>query len=179
MVVNLNPQNSSLEKPMHTGRKMTAVNGVDGAAIARVLVAVDGSEYAKKAINVAVMICKAVDAELIAFHAIPVPRYSFAAESGGTYPFPLTQYFASARKEAQGLVDDAVALAKKSGITAAGLVADPAYSIVEAIVQAASSHNIDLIVIGSRGLGGFKKLLIGSVSAAVVNHAHCSVLVVR
>jgi nucleotide-binding universal stress UspA family protein len=95
------------------------------------------------------------------------------------YPFPLTQYFASARKEAQGLVDDAVALAKKSGITAAGLVADPAYSIVEAIVQAASSHNIDLIVVGSRGLGGFKKLLIGSVSAAVVNHAHCSVLVVR
>ena len=158
---------------------MTAPNGRDGEAITRVLVAVDGSEYAKKAINAAVTLCKAVDAELIAFHAIPVPRHLFTEESGGMYPFPLTQYFASARKEAQGLVDDAVALAKKSGITATGLVADPGYSIVEAIVQAASSHNIDLIVVGSRWLGGFKKLLIGSVSAAVVNHAHCSVLVVR
>ena len=164
---------------MSTETKMTTPNGKDGEAITRVLVAVDGSEYAKKAINAAVTLCKAVDAEMIAFHAIPVPRYSFTAESGGMYPFPLTQYFASARKEAQGLVDDAVAIAKKSGITATGLVADPACSIVEAIVQAASSHNIDLIVVGSRGLGGFKKLLIGSVSAAVVNHAHCSVLVVR
>jgi len=164
---------------MSTETKMTTPNGRDGEAITRVLVAVDGSEHAKKAIDAAVTLCKAVDAELIAFHAISVPRYSFTAESGGMHPFPLTQYFASARKEAQGLVDDAVALAKKSGITATGLVADPAYSIVEAIVQAASSQNIDLIVVGSRGLGGFKKLLIGSVSAAVVNHAHCSVLVVR
>jgi nucleotide-binding universal stress UspA family protein len=164
---------------MSTETKMTTPNGIDGAAITRILVAVDGSEYAKKAINAAVMLCKAVGAELIAFHAIPVPRYSFTAESGGMYPFPLAQYFASARKEAQGLVDDAVALAKKSGITATGLVADPTYSIVEAILQAASSHNIDLIVVGSRGLSGFKKLLVGSVSAAVVNHAHCSVLVVR
>jgi nucleotide-binding universal stress UspA family protein len=158
---------------------MTTPHGRDRAAITRVLVAVDGSEDAKKAMNVATTLCKAVDAELIAFHAIPVPRYSFMTESGGMYPIPLAQYFASARKEAQGLVDDAVALANKSGITATGLVADPTYSIVESILQASSSHNIDLIVVGSRGLSGFKKLLIGSVSAAVVNHAHCSVLVVR
>ena len=151
----------------------------EGHDFKRLLVAVDGSDYAKKAIKVAVTLCKAVNAELVAFHAIPVPRYSFTAEAGGMYPFPLNQYFASARKEAQGLVDDAVALAKNSGVQATGLVADPTYSIVEAIVQAAISHDIDLIVLGSRGLSGFKKLLIGSVSSAVVNHAHCSVLVVR
>ena len=108
-----------------------------------------------------------------------MPRYSFTAEAGGMYPFPLDQYFASARKEAQGLVDEAVTLATKSGVQATGLVAAPTYSIVEAIVQAAISHDIDLIVLGSRGLSGFKKLLIGSVSSAVVNHAHCSVLVAR
>ena len=145
----------------------------------RVLVAIDGSDYAKRATEVAVMLCKAINAELIAFHAIPVPRYSFTAEGGGMYPFPLNQYFASARKEAQGLVDDAVSLAKKNGVQATGVVADPTYSIVEAIVQAASSNDIDLIILGNRGLSGFKKLLIGSVSSAVVSHAHCSVLVVR
>jgi len=145
--------------------------------LTRVLVAVDGSEYSKRATEVAVVLCKAVNAQLVAFHAIPVPRYSFT-EAGGKY-FPLDQYFASARKEAQGLVEDAVTLAKDSGVQATGLVADPTYSIVEAIVQASVSHDIDLIVLGSRGLSGFKKLLIGSVSSAVVNHAHCSVLVVR
>jgi nucleotide-binding universal stress UspA family protein len=148
-------------------------------SLTRVLVAVDGSDYAKKATKVAVMICKAVNAELVVFHAIPVPRYSFTAEAGGIYTFPLTQYFESARKEAQGIVDDAVASAKKAAVRATGLVADPTYSIVESIIQAAASHSIDLIVLGSRGFSGFKKLLIGSVSSAVVNHAHCSVLVVR
>jgi nucleotide-binding universal stress UspA family protein len=37
----------------------------------------------------------------------------------------------------------------------------------------------DLIVIGSRGLSGMKRLLMGSVSESVVRHAHCPVLVVR
>ena len=147
--------------------------------LTRVLVAVDGSDYSIRATKVAVTLCKAVNAELVAFHAIPVPRYSFTAEAGGLHPFPLDQYFSSARKEAQGLVDDAVALAKNNGVQATGLVAAPTYSIVEAIVQAAISHDIDLIVLGNRGLSGFKKLLIGSVSSAVVSHAHCSVLVVR
>lgn len=159
-----------------TNTKMT----IDSTgAPTRVLVAVDGSNYSKKAVRVAVMLCRAVNAELIAFHAIPVPCYSFTSESAGMYPFPLNQYFASARKEAQGLVDEAVTLAKNTGIQATGLVGEPTYSIVEAVVQAAITRNIDLIVIGSRGLSGFKKLLIGSVSSAVVNHAHCSVLVVR
>lgn len=47
------------------------------------------------------------------------------------------------------------------------------------IIERAESDKADLIVLGSRGLGGFKRLLLGSVSDAVLHHAHCSVLVVR
>ena len=57
-------------------------------------------------------------------------------------------------------------------------IVDPA-SIVGAIVDYAERQNIDLIVIGSRGLSGFKKLLLGSTATGVVNYAHCPVLAVK
>lgn len=49
----------------------------------------------------------------------------------------------------------------------------------EVILTAAESWGADLIVLGSRGLGGFERLLLGSVSHAVVTHAQCSVKLVR
>jgi len=57
-------------------------------------------------------------------------------------------------------------------------IIDP-MSIVGAIVEYAERENIDLLVIGSRGLTGFKKLLIGSVASGVVTYAHCPVMVVK
>ena len=52
---------------------------------------------------------------------------------------------------------------------------DPA----EEIVRLANIHNVDLIVIGSRGLTGMKRIVLGSVSSQVVADAQCSVLVVK
>jgi len=49
----------------------------------------------------------------------------------------------------------------------------------ESIVQCAKQHSIDTIILGTRGLGWLKSLLLGSVSSYVLTHAHCSVLVVR
>jgi nucleotide-binding universal stress UspA family protein len=126
--------------------------------------------------NEQTVLCKAVNVELVRFLFTPVPRYSLT-EAGCMYPFLLGQYFVSARKEGQGLGGDAFAFAKNSGVHATSSA--PAYSIVEPIVQAGISHNIDLIVLGSKGPSGFKKLLISSVSSAVVNHAHCPVLVAK
>jgi nucleotide-binding universal stress UspA family protein len=57
-------------------------------------------------------------------------------------------------------------------------IVDPA-SVVGAIVDYAERENIDLIIIGSRGLSGFKKLLLGSTTSGVVTYAHCPVLVVK
>ena len=48
-----------------------------------------------------------------------------------------------------------------------------------AIVWLAQEMGTDLVVLGSRGLGGMSRALIGSVSDSVVRHAHCPVLVVR
>jgi len=52
-------------------------------------------------------------------------------------------------------------------------------SIVQAITDYASQEKVDLIVVGTKGLSGFKKLLIGSVSSGLFSHANQPVLVTR
>jgi len=52
-------------------------------------------------------------------------------------------------------------------------------SVVAAIVDYAEHEDVDLIVIGSRGRSGFKKLLLGSTASGVVTYAACPVLVVK
>ena len=47
------------------------------------------------------------------------------------------------------------------------------------IVEYAEEKNIDLIVVGTRGRSGFKKLLLGSIASSVVTYAHCPVMVVK
>ncbi|MDP9287129.1 MAG: universal stress protein [Thermoproteota archaeon] len=51
--------------------------------------------------------------------------------------------------------------------------------IVGVVVDYAEHEGVDLIVMGSRGLSGFKKLLLGSTASGVVTYAHCPVLVVN
>ena len=52
-------------------------------------------------------------------------------------------------------------------------------SITDSLISYVDSHEIDLIVMGSRGLGGFKKLLLGSVASGVSQHSKCPVLIVK
>ena len=52
-------------------------------------------------------------------------------------------------------------------------------SAASTIVDYAESKNVDLLIIGSRGRTGLKKMLVGSTASAVVKYAHCPVLVVR
>ncbi len=52
-------------------------------------------------------------------------------------------------------------------------------SITDVILEYSEKHAIDLIVMGSRGLGGFKKMLLGSVASGVSQHSKCPVLIVK
>lgn len=49
----------------------------------------------------------------------------------------------------------------------------------EVIIDIANQEQADLIVVGSRGLTGIQRFLLGSVSSRVSEHAHCSVMIVR
>jgi nucleotide-binding universal stress UspA family protein len=59
------------------------------------------------------------------------------------------------------------------------IIEDPISRVGSAIVDYAERENVDLIVIGSRGRRGFKKMLLGSVASYVVTYAYCPVMVVK
>ena len=50
---------------------------------------------------------------------------------------------------------------------------------MKSIVEYTEEHKIDLIVIGTKGLSGIKKMLLGSTASGVVTYAHCPVVVVK
>ena len=67
----------------------------------------------------------------------------------------------------------------KTNISVADRIIVSVSSIVGEIVGFADKEKIDLIILGTRGRTGFKKLLLGSVAEGVVTHSSCPVMVVR
>jgi nucleotide-binding universal stress UspA family protein len=148
----------------------------------RILVAVDGSENSKRAARIALELAVKFGAKLDVLHVVPKLTYEFTPLSLTRAAVPPTGYgqlYAEARKEAEKYVGDIVAEAHARGLVARGEVLEDKPSIVETIVDYSKSEEADLIVTGTRGRGGFKKLVIGSVSSGVVAHADCPVLVVK
>lgn len=89
------------------------------------------------------------------------------------------EYYGHHQKEARKLIERAVSSFEREGVKETREIVQARASVVETIVGYAARKDIDLIVVGSRGLGGFKGMLVGSVSSGVVTHAHCPVLVVK
>jgi len=157
---------------------------LDGTSILpkRILVPVDGSENAIRAAGVAIGYAEKFEAELLVLHVIPIPAHTLAEIEGGIGGLDSPesqQYFESARLKIKTIVDEVVKSAEAKSVKATGIIQKYSYSVAETIVDHAAKNNVDLIVIGTRGLTGLKKLLVGSVSSGILSHANCSVLIVR
>lgn len=138
----------------------------------KVSLAIDGSREAERASRVAVELADKIGSELHLIYVWPAPLY-YRPEHHG-YP---AQY-EKQREEAQGQLDD---LVERVGL-AGGVVAEAHLAVGppdKEIVATAEDIGASLIVMGSRGLGGLRRSLLGSVSESVMRHAHCPVLVVR
>jgi nucleotide-binding universal stress UspA family protein len=146
----------------------------------RILVTTDGSENAKRAVNAASSLAKQNGSELLIIHVVSeaIPA-QYSPIGINTPASDYTGYFKTIEQEGLKLVNEVVQKAKGEGINARGEVLRTISSTVESIVEVSEKEHVDLIVVGTRGLGGFKKLLLGSVSSGVVSHASCSVLIVR
>jgi len=145
----------------------------------KVMVATDGSDNAGRAVETAVKLAGHFKAELIIIHALKMTIPALYEPVGVTTPpIDYADYFDFLEKEGTKLVNLAVEHAKREGVHVTGRILKTTSSTVESIIQAASDEGVDLIVVGTRGLGGFRRLMLGSVSSGVVTHAHCNVLVV-
>lgn len=142
----------------------------------RVLLALDGSKPADAAAWIAVEISVATGSELHILRVLETEAYR---------PYPGPEFWEGweeelelAERHARSFLDDYARQLRAKGVK----VADVNLALGDAdteIVKFAEGMHADLIVMGSRGLGGIRRALIGSVSDSVVRHAHCPVLVAR
>jgi nucleotide-binding universal stress UspA family protein len=147
----------------------------------RILLAIDGSENSKRASRAAIALAKAFGSELRIIHVLPTLSYMSVgvAGIGSTIQDYYNQYYEISEKQGKHWIDDVLTAARLEGVKTDGEILRPTSSVVYALIQKAEKDNSDLIVIGTRGLGGFKKLLLGSVSSGVIGNSKCNVLIIR
>jgi nucleotide-binding universal stress UspA family protein len=144
------------------------------ASFPRITVAIDGSRTAAAALDVAIDLAQRYGSELQILAVAPLmPVYIPAAEPFVPSAVPETEVV-----RYRSFVDEAVKRAEAAGVKSVTGVADEGV-VVDEILAHLESNPTNLLVVGSRGLTAAKRLLLGSVSTALVNHAPCAVLVVR
>ena len=152
----------------------------------RILLATDGSGEAELATRTAVDLARMSDSELHVIHvmdAAPSPAliYPEATDPEGVeLPDPILQQDLARRAEQLGrqILDAEAERVRSVG----GTVAQTHLAMGDTpreIVHLAEDLEAGLVVMGSRGHGGIRRALMGSVSDSVVRHAHCPVLIVR
>jgi nucleotide-binding universal stress UspA family protein len=143
---------------------------------ARILAAIDGSERSMSAVDCAIQMTKKHNSQVIALHVIKIhiaTAYLLAPSD------TLRQLNNKDNQELIKWFEPIETKAKENNVKLKTEVVESIMSEVGAIVTYAERENVDLIVIGSRGRSGFKKMLLGSTASGVVTYATCPVLVVK
>ncbi|MGB0389453.1 MAG: universal stress protein [Ardenticatenaceae bacterium] len=138
----------------------------------KIMVPIDGSESAKRALDMAAGLANTYDAAITVAHVYQTLFH--LAPSEASYQARVEEYTASRAR----LLAEAQQQLHAQGvqnIKVTALYGSPA----TAIINTATKHNTDLIVMGTRGLSPIKGLLLGSVSERVIGAAPCPVLVVH
>ena len=141
-------------------------------AMGRIVVGVDGSAESKEALRWALAEARLRGGTVHALHAWLMP----VAFAGGAPPFALAEAHEELEQDARRLLDDT--LAEVAGD-------DPGVPLQREVVEGPAAQRLlraaagDLLVVGSRGRGGFAGLLLGSVSQQCAHHAPCPIVIVR
>jgi nucleotide-binding universal stress UspA family protein len=137
----------------------------------KIVVGVDGSERSKVALHWAWAVTRRTAGELVVVHAWQYPYAGWRSETSEAHH---AMRF-DAQRELEAMVATLEPEPADSGITIRAELVEE--NTVKALID--EGTGADLLVVGSRGRGGFKALLLGSVSRSVVQHAPCPVAVIR
>ncbi|MBK6293052.1 MAG: universal stress protein [Rhodoferax sp.] len=140
-----------------------------------ILVPVDGSPTAALAVDKAIGLARAFGSQVTVVFVID--PYPFAGV-GTDFSYGQTEYLSAATAEANAAVKSARQAFEAAGVPVATSVVE-AHAAWRGVVDAATSAQADLIVMGSHGRSGLEKLVLGSVAQHVLSHIHLPVLVVR
>jgi nucleotide-binding universal stress UspA family protein len=136
------------------------------------MVAIDGSEHSLKAAGYALDVAKSFNAQLFAVTVTYIPEsYHLKQEDILNKSSEMADSKAWLEKFSQA--------AKTANIELKPELINSHRPVDYVILEYAEENNIDLIVVGTRGRSGFKRLLLGSIASSVVTYAHCPVMVVR
>lgn len=150
-------------------------------AISRILVPIDGSENAYRALSLAIDIATKYGAELLVIHVVQLDPNLAAF---GVYGISIAEDIVKMRDAAKREITPWFEKIKKEADASyvkmrSDIIVEYPLTLVGEISDYAEKNHVDLIVMGSRGRTGFKKLLLGSIASSVVTYAHCPVLVIK
>lgn len=138
----------------------------------KILVAVDGSDVSYRALDAALFLSEKLGSKITAIHVMEnIPTVYIQSQK------ILDELLEARKNESQKILDECSSIATKKGIilTTALLEGNPASTILEFSL----TEKYEVIIIGSRGMGQFKELILGSVSSKVIHHSSCPILLIR
>ena len=141
--------------------------------IRQILVPLDFSEHAKPVLEWASELAREHGAKLVLLHAYHLP-VEFQQLEGAYLP---PEFWTNVKTEAQQSLDEYASGVSRQGLEVEALVREGYPATV--IEEEAERLDVDLIVIGTRGLSGLKHMLLGSIAERVVQRAPCPVLTVK
>jgi nucleotide-binding universal stress UspA family protein len=141
--------------------------------MSRIIVAVDGSNYAELALDYGLDFARRYGGQLTIVAVAPLTAYVVSTE-----PWVPTEVLEGEVRHYEQIVSAAVQRAQKEGVNAVTGVCLEGH-IAEELVAFLEKHPADLLIMGSRGLSATKRLLLGSTSDEVLHHVGCPVLIVR
>jgi nucleotide-binding universal stress UspA family protein len=139
----------------------------------KILMAIDRSPSKDKVVLYGSSLAKALQAQLIAIHVIEK-----SSNTPGLKDFE-KDYENSRIRDAENLLNEAKESGKAMGLEIDTEIVVRSRSVADSIMDYAKNKNVDLILVGTIGMTGLQKYLLGSVADKIVTHAHCPVLAVR
>jgi nucleotide-binding universal stress UspA family protein len=140
-----------------------------------ILLPVDGSETAQKAVEKAAGLARAFGSDVTAIYVID--PYPFTG-LGSDFAYGQAEYLSAATVEAREATEAARATLEQAGVKVTTSVIE-AHAAWRGIIDTATALGADLIVMGSHGRRGLEKVVLGSVAQRVLSHAHQPVFIVR